>query len=293
MNSSRLNISGYSTALFSTWFFLEDFGILFDVGDGVSAALLQKSRKVKHIFVSHADRDHLSGLLQFHQLNAREGYPIIYFPANSGSFPALHQFTKQFDPHVQGAIWKPIQANAEYPIKGNILVRTIRNSHIEAPTTSTKSLSLKIVEKKSKLKEEFTHLTGEQIKQIAIEQGRGVLTKTVRKTLLGYSGDTTIESYERWDHTDILIHEATFIKKENSPITYAHKHSYLEEILEMVSQIKVGTLILSHFSTRYSQEQIDNAILQGCKEYHIQIPVYRLLPGETQFNILQNQPINQ
>jgi len=193
---------------------------------------------------------------------------------------------------VQGTIWKPITANEAYPLKGNIVVQPIRNNHIEAPPEKTKSLSYKVMEKKSKLKEEFKHLSEEQSKQIAIEQGRGVITTTESKTLLGYSGDTPIASDGRWDDTDILLHEATFIKDITGLNPHGHKHSYLEEVLEMVAQIKVGRLILSHFSTRYSKEQIDTAILQGCKEYNIQIPVYRILPGETQFNLLKTPPIN-
>ena len=229
--------------------------------------MLQRSRKVKHIFISHADRDHLGGLFQFHQLNAREGYPIIYYPESSGSFTAIKNFTQKFDPHVQGAVWKAIKANEEIPIKGNIVLQSIRNSHIEVPLDQTKSLSFKIVEKKPKLKEAFKHLTGDQIKHIANEQGRGVLTRIESKTLLGYSGDTLVESYERWDHTDILIHEATFIKGEMDHIAHPHRHSYLEEVLKMVSEIKIGTLILSHFSTRYKWDQIEKAIRRGCKEY--------------------------
>lgn len=41
-----LRITSYSTALF-------------DCGDGVSAGLGQKGRKVKTIALSHVDRDHL------------------------------------------------------------------------------------------------------------------------------------------------------------------------------------------------------------------------------------------
>jgi len=292
MSTTKFNISGYSTALFSTWFFIQELGLLFDAGDGVSAALLQKSRKIKHIFISHSDRDHLGGLFQFHQLNAREGYPIIYYPESSGSFPAINAFTERFDPHVQGAIWQPIKAQEEIPIKGNVVVQSIRNNHIEAPADQTKSLSFKIVEKKPKLKEAFKHLSEEYIKQIALEKGRGVLTKIESKTLLGYSGDTMIESYERWDHTGLLIHEATFIKGEMDQIAHPHRHSYLEEVLKMASEININALLLSHFSTRYKPNQIDTAILKGCKKYNLQIPVYRLLPGQTQFDILQENPIN-
>lgn len=89
----KLNIAGYSTALFSTWYFIEELGLLFDAGDGVTSSLLQKSRKIEHVFVSHADRDHLTGLLQLNQLNAREGFPKIFFPFSCGSFPAIEAVT--------------------------------------------------------------------------------------------------------------------------------------------------------------------------------------------------------
>ena len=37
----RLTVTGYSTALFSTWYFIEEWGILFDAGPTTSPALLQ------------------------------------------------------------------------------------------------------------------------------------------------------------------------------------------------------------------------------------------------------------
>lgn len=152
----QLTITGYSTALFSTWYFVEELGILFDCGDGVSAALLQKARKVEHVFISHADRDHLAGLLQFNQL---------------------------------------------------------------------------------------------------------------------------------------LIHEATFLGggEHIKSKPHVNKHSTLEAVMEMVSSIRVGKLVLGHFSSRYDSATIDEAILSYCNKYAINIPVYRVLPGITVTDIL-NQP---
>src|ERR1700754_3773644 len=97
----QLTITGYSTALFATWYFVEEWGVLFDAGDGIISALLQKSRKVDHVFISHADRDHLTGLLQFNQLNARPGFPVMHYPKDAGSFPVLEEFSKRFDQQVQ------------------------------------------------------------------------------------------------------------------------------------------------------------------------------------------------
>jgi ribonuclease Z len=103
----KLTISGFSTALFSTWYFVDEMAMLFDCGDGVASGLLHKARKVKHLFITHADRDHLAGLLQFNQLNSRPGLNI-YYPKDCGSFPALSEFCGKFDPQVSGAKWIPL-----------------------------------------------------------------------------------------------------------------------------------------------------------------------------------------
>ena len=76
----NLTITGYSTALFATWYFIEELRLLFDAGDGVAPTLLQKSRKIDHIFLSHADRDHVTGLLRLNELIARDRAPSAIFP---------------------------------------------------------------------------------------------------------------------------------------------------------------------------------------------------------------------
>lgn len=292
MKLSDFTISGYSTALFSTWFFIDELGILFDVGDGVTAALLQKSRKIKHVFISHADRDHLTGLFQFNQLNARKGLPIIHYPADSGSFPAIENFTKKFDPHVGGTVWKPIKENQDFEIKPKIFVRSIRNNHVIAPFEITKSLSFQIITKTPKLKPKFQNLSGTEIKKLAIERGQDFITNTVTENILGYSGDTPVDNYEHWNNTKILIHEATFLDNNEKLNNHANKHSTLEDVIKMVSEIKVEKLILSHFSSRYSKTEIDAAIRKFCKQYHVKIPVFRVLPGEVSFDILRGEIIN-
>jgi ribonuclease Z len=92
-----------------------------------------------------------------------------------------------------------------------------------------------------------------------------------------------------------LIHEATFLLDAAGGKIHAHgnKHSYLEEVMEMVSGIQIEKLILGHFSSRYSQEQIDTRIKELCNRYAINIPVYRVLPGKAVVDILSSEPINQ
>ena len=61
----------------------------------------------------------------------------------------------------------------------------------------------------------------------------------------------------------------------------------------MVSSIHIGQLILGHFSSRYSPEEIDRAIKGLCEKYAINIPVRRVLPGETVHDLLSQPPINR
>ena len=291
----QLTITGYSTALFSTWYFIEEWGICFDAGDGLISALLQKSRKIDHVFLSHADRDHLTGLLQFNQLNARPGFPIMHYPVDAGSFVALERFSKQFDPQVDRTVWLPATAGDEIAIAKDLLVMPARNGHVPVEQHIVKSLGYTVVQTRKKLKAEYATLSGEELRQLGERIGRENLSHELRENLLAYSGDTPVEDGAKWDGTRILIHEATFLGHGEGVRArdYGNKHSTLDEVMEMVASIKVGSLILGHFSSRYSPEEIDAAIRDRCAKYAIGFPVYRVLPGETVFDILGGEPLNR
>lgn len=289
----KLAITGYSTALFATWYFIEELGLLFDAGDGVTASLLQKARKIDNVFISHADRDHLTGLLQFNQLNARPGYPRIYYPLHCGSFPAIEAFSKKFDPHVSGTQWAALADKQRIAIKDNLYVEAIRNGHVQTTPDIMKSCGYRVVEQKSKLKAEYLTLPQEELKALIQEKGKESLTTTVETTLLTYSGDTPVDDPQRWNNTKILIHEATFIGSgEMKEGNDRNLHSRLEEVLWMAGQLQIEKLILGHFSSRYDQMAIDDSIKRLCHDLKIRIPVYRVLPGQVHRDILSQPSIN-
>jgi ribonuclease Z len=285
-----MNISGFSTALYSTFFFLEELGILFDCGDGAAAMLLGKSGKVKHIFISHPDRDHLCGLLQFNQLNARDGFPKVYFPRDCGSFPYLEQFTKQFDPHVKGTQWQSLEDNEEVHVQRDIVVQAIRNKHVMTSDENMKSQSFKVFRTKKKLKEEFASLTGNEIKEKKDEIGIENMTYEKRENIFTYSGDTPIENDGRWNDSKILIHEATFLEREDMGVDANrwNKHSILGDVMKMVANAEnIEQLILSHFSSRYNKALIQAAVAEEIEKNKIDIPVHIVFPGEFSYDILK------
>lgn len=285
-----LSITGYSTALFSTWYFIDEMSILFDCGDGATSGLLQKSRKVKHVFISHADRDHIAGLIQFNQLNARAGLKI-YYPADSGSFPALASFSEKFDPHVGGTKWIPIEADSEFRIREDLSVRPIPNVHID-PKLGSKSFGYLVESISRKLKPEMLGKKGTEIAAIRKEKGEQAISDISRKRKLFYSGDTPIEFDGRYDNTEILIHEATFLTASEIDPDNPHrnKHSSLDQVMKMVAGSNIQHLVLGHFSSRYNDEEIDEAIQKEARRQKIQIPVYRLLPGKMVRDVLGGGP---
>ncbi|MEM6684679.1 MAG: MBL fold metallo-hydrolase [Bacteroidota bacterium] len=287
----KLTIHGYSTALYATWYFIEELGILLDAGDGVCAHLLGKAGKIKHAFISHADRDHLTGLLQFNQLNAKLK-PTVYYPKDSGSFRFLEDFFNKFDGHSKGTNWQAIEDKSKIAIKKSMYVEALENGHIVQPGL-LKSLSFKVVETKQKLKPEFVNLHKDELIKLKQTHGDDFLTNEFKRTILSYSADSPVEDYQRYENSEILIHEATFLtKEETNTKSWKNKHSSLEEVLEMVANSNIQKVILGHFSSRYYQHEIDAAIKKYIQHYNITIPVYRIPVGNAVKNILEHAPIN-
>lgn len=290
----NLTITAYSTALFATWYFIEEWGLLLDAGDGLTACLHQKSRKIKKVLISHADRDHITGLLQLIQLNSRDGLPTIYHPKDSGSFPFLAEFSKNFDPHIEPVQWVGIEENSEIVIKQNLKATPLKNNHVLKNNPLAKSFGFLIQSEKRKLKEQYKGLPNSTIAQLSREKGQEAITNVVKEKVLGYSGDTPAENFEQWDNTSTLIHEATFLSKKETPEfeKQHNRHSTLEEVLYHTASLNINRLILGHFSLRYSVEEIDAHIRRYCKEFNVNFPVYRIPPGGFCKNILSQEVVN-
>lgn len=270
--------------MYSTWLFIEPLGILFDCGDGVMSNLWSKSQKVKYLCLSHADRDHLGGLLQFHHASAQEGRLKVLYPEDSGTFPALRDFLEKFDPNIQPAEWIPI-GPSEIPLKDHWVLRVHQNAHIPLDL-GVKSLDFLLLEKRLKLKEEYLHLSGPELARLNSEIGKEGMSREVLTPFLGYSGDTPELEIEKWRGVKYLIHECTFIQPE---LEVAHCN--LMELMPAMKELSPGNLILSHFSSRYKKQEILEAVRGSCAELQIDFPVWVLLPGRVYSSILAEDPV--
>lgn len=278
----HLTLRSYSTALFATWHFIEELRLLFDAGDGVSAGLLSKNGKVRDVFLSHADRDHLTGLLQLLQLNPLGDRLTVHYPADCGSFPALAEFCRRFDPGVPPPIWSPIRHGDEVPLAGKRIVRAVRNPHVPNAEDRTKSLSYFVLERRRLLKPELAGMDQDELREHILEHGREAATDEHERRLIGYSADTPVLPASFWAGCEVLIHEATFLDAahmEKRGVNDTNHHSVLGDVLAMVAEARPGRLVLTHFSNRYDAAQIRAAVTAGVAEHGISCPVDLVLPG--------------
>lgn len=297
MKIPRLRITGFSTALYATWFFVDDLALLLDCGDGACAGLLEKSRKVRTIAISHSDRDHLGGLAQFLQVNVRDaGLPVVLHPRDCDSFPRLERFLHEFDRfHLDRGdanCWQGVGPGSEIDLgKAGCHLVPFSNRHIDSEPDQIKSLSYRVVQQNHHLKERFQGCSSQEIAALREKLGDDEVIDREWETLLVYSADTPIEPPSFWGTTRLLIHESTFLHTEDARMrTQDLRHSALDQVIPMAVELEPEVLLLSHFSTRYSRAEIRSAIARECQRCRPRFPVHALFPGELRRDILAEAP---
>lgn len=263
---SKLDITSFSTARISTWHYISNYNLLFDVGDGVAMALHDKMPSIKHIFLSHGDPDHISSLVRVCELIPKHTPPFIYYPADCERIKELMNFAIKFSKKPIRKYWIPIRDGDTISLNNNTVVKCFRNNHIKG--NKDLSFSFKIYDVRKKLKSEYIGKTGIELVQIKKEFGADSITNTIYTGLLGYSGDCKM-NINHWKDVPRLIHECTYLTRdvENSH----HLHTYLDELYSLYNNSNIQNVIISHLSSRYSNFTIDKYIRKNkkCNLYKI------------------------
>ena len=253
--------------------------ILFDCGEGTQKQILftkVSPMKISKIFITHYHGDHilgLPGLLQSMSLNGRENKLTIYGPKGLNKIKdAIYgfgycaiNFPVDFIEISSGIIID----NDEYTItsqqvKHNVLSLAYSIEEKKKP----RFLREKAIELGVPIGPDFGKLhNGEEVevdgKIIKPEQVLGPARTGIK---ISYSGDTKPceEMIYLARESTILIHEATFLKKDKmNAEEYGHSTSIDAAQIALESNSK--QLILTHFSTRYDYEYNDK-LLSEAKE---------------------------
>jgi ribonuclease Z len=120
------------------------------------------------------------------------------------------------------------------------------------------SLGFVVWERRRKLKEQYQHLSGNEIRDLRL--GGAEVTREIRLPLVAFLGDTAPEGLDAFPaiyQAQIVILELTFIAPSHRK-DKIHKfgHTHLDDLIERAHLFQNDIVIASHFSTRYGSDRI-------------------------------------
>ena len=277
-------ISLYSTPLVSTWVLDDTHRILFDAGDGVSAMLEARVHRIRAVALTHAHRDHCSGLLQLLNLTGESGDMTVMYPQASGALRALSSFLSSFDTRSTGKVrWMPMDVTDTAEIEpARHFIRCFPTNHYPAgDRPRLLSYGYQIVRLVDKVKPEYRDLPREELDGLRIQHGRAYITHTVEDVLLSVTGDTMPLDAKLVSGSRALLHECTFLDIDESRdmAKRGHPHSALDDVLATAAAASVEYLGLYHMSRRYDDATILQTVRNRCAEVGLKAKVSVALPG--------------
>ncbi len=247
----------YSKGLYATWLYYAPDRLAFDAGEGLSCALGNKSFAIERVFLSHGHADHISGLIGLVNIrNSAMGdteKPLyIYYPKDNWRVLELMAYIARTNSKLDYELaWIPLEAGDRVKVfegQNDRYVEAFRTKH----TRGEKSLGYNVIEVRKRLKDEYQGLSEPEIRQLVKELGREELMTSYPQKLFSYGGDSAPLEPDLVRETEILCHEATFLKEEDRENL---THSTLEEAIGVACQAGVKReLFVFHISSRYRKE---------------------------------------
>ncbi|MGC6443686.1 MAG: MBL fold metallo-hydrolase [Rubripirellula sp.] len=245
-----LTIEGYSRAAVQTCWRLNELKVLFDVGIqpwdfmGIPTA-----------FITHAHLDHIAALPAYvsRRRMMKMDPPVIYLP--DSAVDAAWDMLQTFKKLDRGAM--PCELIGLLP--GDQIDISREYVLTALPTTHTiDSVGFVIHQRRNKLKPEFQHLDGPQIK--ALKLAGEEITSEIRIPVIAYTGDTSpkgLDDNPVFFEAKTLIAEMTFVAPEHrKEKIHKHGHMHVDDFRKRQDEFKNELIIASHLSTRYNTHQV-------------------------------------
>lgn len=242
-------IEGRSRAGHETWFRIRDLGMALDIGRCPDAVV-----PMAHVFITHAHLDHAAGIPFYagqRRLQRLEG-GIVYVPAEAAEdvrelLEVQQRLTgADFDIEVRG-----VAAGEEVRVGRFHVVCAYAASHRVA------ARAYEVIERRHHLRQEFAGSDGETLARLRRE---GVsVDEEYRRAILFYTGDTDrglLETCDALYRAEVLLIECSFLMDGHQDRAAKYRHIHIDDIAEFAERFENELLVLTHFSRRYSRDEI-------------------------------------
>jgi ribonuclease Z len=257
LRTPHFTIEGRSRAGHETWFRVRELGVGLDIGRCPDALI-----SMRHIFVTHAHLDHALGIPFYagqRHLQRLEG-GTVYVPHETElDFNELMEIHKRLEQTDYDMKIVGVRAGEEIRVGRNHVVRAHRATH-RVPANAWE-----ILEVRHHLKKELENLDGTEL--AALRQQGTEVAEIGLYPLLFYTGDTDRGLLEQSDaifRAEVLMIECSFIADGHEERAAMYRHIHFDDIAEFADRFENECIVLTHFSRRYSRDEIVRELRRRC-----------------------------
>ncbi|MGD2095480.1 MAG: MBL fold metallo-hydrolase [Phycisphaerales bacterium] len=245
----NLDVIGYSVAGEETVIAMPQLDVCFDIGKAPDQII-----SVNHVLLTHGHMDHAAGIAYYlsHRNFCGISPGTILAPKNllPPMRDIIEAWSKLDGNKVPGNL-VGVKPGDEYQIKPNLFARVFPTKH------SKGSVGYCVIEKRKKLKDEYTSLNGPQIVEL---KKQGVkIDYPVEIPIVTYLGDTQYVDFSQLKYiseSKILIAECTFYENEHSGRAEAGKHMHIGEFTKLMQSLQNEHIIVTHLTQRTPMREI-------------------------------------
>lgn len=257
ISTPRFTLEGKSRAGNETWFRVRELNLALDIGRCPDVLV-----GVPHVLVTHAHLDHALGIPYYAAQRTLQRLPAgkVYVPAeNLDDYRALMALHEKLEGTTYDLDLVGLALGEEAALRKDLVVRTHRSTH-RVPTNA-----YEIVELRHKLRPEHA---GRPATELAALRAAGIDPSAASESsLLFYTGDTDrgiLETNQQLYNSEVLVIECSFVDPGDRDRGPMYRHLHIDDLFDFQERFENDVIVLTHFSLRYSVEEIHHQISRRC-----------------------------
>lgn len=253
LRTPHLTLEGRSRAGHETFFRIRELGVALDIGRCPDVVV-----SMDRVFVTHAHLDHAAGIPFYAAQRKLQqlGRGTIYVPAESA---ALVRELMDVQRRLSGSEL-PLDIVGMSDGEEVQCSRTLRARAHAAPHRVA-ARAYELLEVRHHLRDEFADRSGEEIGQLHRDGIR--VDEPFTTPVLFYTGDTDrglLETCDALFRAEVLLIECSFLGEGHQSRAAEYRHIHIDDIAEFAARFENEMIVLTHFSRRYSRDEIRSMV---------------------------------